>query len=142
MDKTDRTDRTDKTKQKKSKYVCVGNAGDASDACQIVDDYYDDYYDECCDECCDDKEMLNSKELPMPNKNTEWTIYGTNYCSFCVNAKKLLDEKNKQYVFVNVGNYSNARTVLKARTSGYQQIPVIYNKDEFIGGFSDLKKIV
>lgn len=118
-------------KKKEKNIICDG------DACRIVSDSEYEYeYDSTSD--------LSTEHLPEPSKETKWVVFGTDTCPYCVKAKKLLKDKYKpnQYEFIDIDSYSNSRNTLRSRTNGYRTIPVIYNYGEFIGGYTEMKKIL
>lgn len=103
------------------KVVCDGKS------CKLVDVSSDEEKDE---------------SLPEPVKTLKWLIYGADWCGFCVKAKELLKKKGLKFTFINVDNFKDSRKLLKKWTKGYKTIPVIYKEGKFIGGFTDLQKLV
>jgi glutaredoxin len=80
--------------------------------------------------------------LPFIDTCADYTIYGTLQCNYCIKAIHLLTQTNQKVTFVNTDHYKNSRYELTKRTNGYATIPVIYEKNKFIGGFSELKNIL
>lgn len=109
----------------KKKVLCDGNS------CRLVSDTVEE-----------DKIPIKKslKPLPSVNKNDEWTVYGAEWCPYCVKAKALLVEKKLAHIYHDVTEYSNARDSLKEWTDGYKTIPVVFNKNKFVGGYTDLVK--
>ncbi len=101
------------------KYVCNG------DSCVLVDTI----------------KPKTTSTLPTPNPKDQWTIYGTESCSYCTKAKDLLKSKKKSYVYIDVNDYVDGRKTLIAMTKGHKTVPAIYMKDQFIGGYTDLCKL-
>ncbi len=64
-------------------------------------------------------------------------IYTADYCSYCHQAKQLLDRKSIQYTEIRVDLNPEKRTEMIERT-GRRTIPEILIDDELIGGFDDL----
>ncbi len=65
-----------------------------------------------------------------------FTVYTTNICPYCHNAKQLLKSKGYSFMEISVSD-PEARTKI-AEMSGMRTVPVIYLKDRLIGGFTDL----
>ena len=96
-----------------------------------------------------EEESTNNKVIydlfPYPNEEDEWTVYGAKWCGFCRRAKKLLEDKEVKFVYYDVesiGNFSkgDVQKILSPLTSNHTTIPIIFNNNEFIGGFDQLKK--
>jgi len=64
-------------------------------------------------------------------------IYTTQYCPFCVRAKRLLQERGIAYDEIDVGDDDALRTDLVQRT-GRQTVPQIFIDGRSIGGFEEL----
>lgn len=64
-------------------------------------------------------------------------IYSTDYCPFCIRAKKLLKSKNLEFKEVNLSSNPDELIKLKQKT-GMQTVPQIFIKDNLIGGFQEL----
>ena len=77
-------------------------------------------------------------ELPQPDPNIKWIVYGSDICPFCNKAKEYLQNKNQKYTYIDITKYQDSRELLKKMTDGYRTIPVIYKNGKFIGGYSDL----
>ena len=70
-------------------------------------------------------------------------IYGTNECSYCVLAKQLLNNNNINYNFINVSNNKTEILNKYSKISNNQRtIPLIFDNNEFIGGFQQLKEYI
>lgn len=72
------------------------------------------------------------------NKKIE--IYTWSYCPFCVNAKKLLDNKGYKYEEHILDNDDKRRKELIKET-GQDTVPIIFIDNKFIGGFDDLNEM-
>ena len=68
---------------------------------------------------------------------TRVTVYSTDPCSFCSNAKALLDQRGIQYEEINLSKDPAGRTELAERT-GMLSFPQIVVDDEVLGGFREL----
>ena len=88
------------------------------------------------------KKKVNNKckGVPLP-KNDDWTIYTLGWCGYCKATKSLLKEKKQKYVEHDVSELENVNSCLSNLTKEYQLYPMIFKKEKFIGGFSDLKKL-
>jgi glutaredoxin 3 len=65
------------------------------------------------------------------------TVYSTDPCSFCSNAKTLLRQRGIEFVEVNLGKDPAGRAELIART-GMMSFPQIVVDDHVVGGFREL----
>ena len=64
-------------------------------------------------------------------------IYTTNWCSFCVMAKRYFDELEMSYVEINIEEEGMSREELQKVTGG-MSVPQIVIDDEVIGGYENL----
>ena len=110
-------------------YICDG------DSCMLVDNTKT--------ESSKNSYVLN---LPMPSEDIEYTVYGTTWCPFCIKAKKLLRTiPDIKSVYINIEKYTtvtNFKQQMAEMTNDYKTIPIIFNKTEFIGGYTDLCKLL
>lgn len=67
-------------------------------------------------------------------------IYVTEWCPFCVRAKRLLEKKSIPYETVDVDNDPATRAWLVQQT-GRRTVPQIFIGDESIGGFTELQAL-
>ncbi len=65
------------------------------------------------------------------------TVYSTDYCSFCMRAKALLDARGLEYEEINLERDPDGRTELAQRT-GMMSFPQIIVGEELVGGFTEL----
>ncbi len=72
---------------------------------------------------------------------SEIKIYTTSYCSFCVQAKNLLSKLQLGYEEINLDNQDELRMKLSQENDGWRSVPMIFIKDQFIGGFQELYKL-
>jgi glutaredoxin 3 len=68
---------------------------------------------------------------------TTVVIYSTAICSYCTQAKKLLEQKKIAYTEVRVDLDEKKRDEMIA-LSGRRTVPQIFINDKLIGGFDDL----
>ena len=64
-------------------------------------------------------------------------IYTTNWCSFCVMAKRYFDEQEMPYEEINIEELGMSREELQKVTGG-MSVPQIVIDDEVIGGYDNL----
>lgn len=72
-----------------------------------------------------------------------FTIYGSEYCSFCNNAKKHCEELGIKYEYIDVFESEVAAKLFK--DNNFRSVPQIYYQAgdgniKHIGGFTDLLK--
>ena len=70
----------------------------------------------------------------------EIKLYTGAHCSYCIGAKRFLDDKGLKYTDIDIHNNNEMRRKLQEETNHYT-IPFIFIGDTFIGGFSELKEI-
>lgn len=68
------------------------------------------------------------------------TIYGKNYCPYCVFAKDLLEQMNVAYEYIDMTEDSLLQTQVFEKACGAKTVPQIFFGDVYIGGFSELKE--
>lgn len=64
-------------------------------------------------------------------------IYTTNWCSFCVMAKRYFDEQEMSYEEINIEEEGMSREELQKVTGG-MSVPQIVIDNEVIGGYDNL----
>ena len=64
------------------------------------------------------------------------TLYTTDRCPYCVQAKKLLDKRGVAYDEINLARDPDGRTELVAKT-GMMTFPQILIDGELIGGYNE-----
>ncbi len=65
-------------------------------------------------------------------------VYTTNYCPYCVKAKRLLDAKDVDFTEIDVTDDDEARIALVEKSGGRRTVPQIFIDDKAIGGCDDL----
>lgn len=68
------------------------------------------------------------------------TLYTTERCPYCINAKALLASKKVTPIEIRVDDDPEARAKMEA-LSGRRTVPQILINGEPIGGFDDLKRL-
>ena len=66
------------------------------------------------------------------------TVYTSDYCPYCGQAKRLLDRKGVAYEEVNISEDEAQRVEMIARTKGRMSVPQIFIGDYHVGGSDDL----
>ena len=67
-------------------------------------------------------------------------IYTSNWCSYCVAAKRFFEENNIKYKEVNIEIENISRQELLELSGGYT-VPQIFINNKCIGGYDDLVKL-
>jgi len=67
-------------------------------------------------------------------------LYTWTYCPYCINAKKLLEEKNIPYIDHPIDDRPEKKQELFAKT-GQNTVPYIFIDGKLIGGFTELKQL-
>jgi glutaredoxin len=89
------------------------------------------------------KKLVNFLLNEKINK-PDWTIYSIDGCNSCKKAVKLLDSVGLKYTQIKVRD-EDKKDFFKEKaslTGGYKYFPVIFNMDVFIGGYTELEKII
>jgi glutaredoxin len=86
------------------------------------------------------------------NNNTHYVIFGKSDCSYCKNTIKLLNINKMKYKYYPIDNFYNLffSVLIKLGNmcpilnidSSHKTVPVIFYKKQFIGGYTDLKKLL
>jgi glutaredoxin 3 len=65
------------------------------------------------------------------------TVYTTDPCGYCRQAKALLDKRGLSFEEINLARDADGRAELAART-GMMTFPQVIIGDELVGGFTEL----
>lgn len=65
-------------------------------------------------------------------------VYTTNYCSYCVSAKRLLEKAGLTFEEIRLDDKPELRQKLSQENAGYRTVPMIFIDGTFIGGFNEL----
>jgi glutaredoxin 3 len=65
-------------------------------------------------------------------------IYTQDWCGYCARAKRLFDEKGKQYREIHAPNGSPERQQARDRSGGRTTVPQIFIDGRYIGGCDEL----
>ena len=69
------------------------------------------------------------------------TIYTTNFCPYCVQAKRLLTERAIAYDEIDVASDDDKRAEMVDRAGGLRTVPQIFIDDEHVGGYMELRAL-
>ncbi|WP_411887525.1 glutaredoxin 3 [Hydrocarboniphaga effusa] len=67
-------------------------------------------------------------------------VYSTDYCPYCVMAKRLLERKGAVYEEIRV-DHDDALRQEMMRLSGRRTVPQIFIGETHVGGFDDLSAL-
>jgi glutaredoxin 3 len=67
-------------------------------------------------------------------------LYTWSYCPYCINAKKLLDDKNIPYTEYPIDDKPEKKQELFVKT-GQDSVPYVFIDGELIGGYTELKQL-
>ena len=62
------------------------------------------------------------------------------HCPFCINAKRLLDDKNVTYTDTDIYGNDTMKEELTRKT-GQTTVPFIFIDNQFIGGYTELAEL-
>ena len=69
------------------------------------------------------------------------TIYTTNFCPYCVQAKRLLGERAIPYDEIDVASDDEKRAEMVERAGGLRTVPQIFIDAEHVGGYTELRAL-
>ena len=64
-------------------------------------------------------------------------VYTTNFCGYCVRAKRLLEKRGLSYEEINLAGDADQLGKLRVRT-GLRTLPQIFVGETFVGGSDEL----
>lgn len=76
---------------------------------------------------------------PKPSPKSKVVIYTTKTCSYCIKAKKLLNNHNITYKEIVVNPMIMKQLI---KRTGSKTVPQIFINGKFIGGYTELTKII
>jgi len=68
------------------------------------------------------------------------TIYSTNWCPYCIAAKRFLDQKGVPWEDIDLTGDDSGREALVERT-GRRTVPQIFVGETHVGGYDDLRAL-
>ena len=88
--------------------------------------------------------MLSELNIPLPLAYQQWTVYGAEWCPYCQKTKQYLEDKNIYFVYYDVDDYGKefVKELLDPLTNNHKTIPTIFLFGKFIGGYTELLKIL
>ena len=69
-------------------------------------------------------------------------VYSSNFCHYCVQAKKLLERLNLSYQEINIQNFPEKRDEMLLKSNGKRTVPQIFVNDYHVGGYDELNSLV
>tara|TARA_B100000035_G_scaffold55386_2_gene43782 strand:+ start:1959 stop:2222 length:264 start_codon:yes stop_codon:yes gene_type:complete len=69
-------------------------------------------------------------------------VYSSNFCHYCVQAKKLLERLNLSYQEINIQNFPEKREEMLSKSNGKRTVPQIFVNDYHVGGYDELNSLV
>ena len=69
-------------------------------------------------------------------------VYSSNFCHYCVQAKKLLEKLNLNYNEINIQNFPEKSDEMLMKSNGKRTVPQIFINDYHVGGFDELNRLV
>ena len=72
------------------------------------------------------------------NKLMIMEIYTTDFCGYCLLAKRILKKKNIPFVEINLNREPKKRLEMNQRSNGRTSVPQIFLHGSLIGGYTEL----
>jgi glutaredoxin 3 len=69
------------------------------------------------------------------------TVYTTQVCPYCVQAKRLLGERSIPYDEIDVSTDAAVRDEMIKRAGGKRTVPQIFIDGEHVGGYTELRAL-
>jgi glutaredoxin 3 len=69
------------------------------------------------------------------------TVYSTDYCPYCMQAKRLLKEREIPYDEIDVGADDQLRDQMVQRAGGKRTVPQIFIDGKPVGGYVELRAL-
>ena len=69
-------------------------------------------------------------------------VYTSDYCSYCVQAKKLLQNKGFDFDELNIQNDDSLRNEMLEKSNGMRTVPQIFINNSHVGGYTELAALV
>lgn len=74
----------------------------------------------------------------MTKNQAKITIYLTQFCPYCVQAKGLLNAKQVEYEEIDVSDQPELREEMIDKSQGVTSVPQIFIGDKHVGGCDDM----
>ena len=69
-------------------------------------------------------------------------VYTSDYCSYCAQAKKLLQSKGFDFDELNIQNDDSLRNEMLEKSNGMRTVPQIFINNFHVGGYTELAALV
>ena len=69
-------------------------------------------------------------------------VYTSDYCSYCAQAKKLLQNKGFDFDELNIQNDDSLRNEMLEKSNGMRTVPQIFINNSHVGGYTELSTLV
>lgn len=77
----------------------------------------------------------------MKNTNQKITVYTIEHCPYCTSAKALLQQNNIPFQEIHMDRSDDKKISDLVLKSGMRTFPQIFNGEQLIGGYTELKKL-
>lgn len=89
--------------------------------------------------------LVTRPPLPAPEES-RWTVYGAAWCPFCRRATEFLDAHEADYASYDLDDYGG-RSAVQATLgelvpAEHTTIPIVFDRGEFVGGYTQLVEAV
>lgn len=88
----------------------------------------------------DENKVWKVIDTPEPAKKKFWKLYTRQGCGWCKKAKELLDDRREEYISIEIT--PEKLEELRPKIGDYNTVPIVFLNDEFIGGYTELERIV
>jgi len=88
---------------------------------------------------------MESKEFDKPSKTTQYTIYSKSGCPNCKKVKELLETQKMTFTVIDCDEYlieskpEFLNFIQELTSREWKTFPIVFNNDEFVGGYTDTK---
>ena len=97
-------------------------------------------------------DKVNELYKKIVKNNDNVVVFGLSNCGYCISTKKYLKKKNIPFKFYQIDKIYNIffKLLLQVKelhpelsfNPNHQTVPVIFYNENFIGGYSDLIKVL
>ena len=71
-----------------------------------------------------------------------YTIYSTKTCTYCKQAKNLLEQRGERYEEIVLTSPADVQTLSERVGFDVRTVPQIWHEDKYIGGFDKLREYI
>ena len=68
-------------------------------------------------------------------------LYTSPFCGYCIVAKRLLVDRNLNYIEVDLSSEPNRRSEMLSRSGGSHTVPQIFINNQHVGGCDELQAL-